>query len=85
MQYHPRKANVVADALTRKTQHGLNKMLSTQPNILRDLENIGIELVLLGFTEGLLLALELQPSIIEEIGVSQVDDAKLETFRQNVG
>ena len=48
IQYHLEKENVGVDALSRKTQHGLNTMINTQPEILRDLENIDIELVLLG-------------------------------------
>jgi len=56
-------------------------MINTQPNILNDLENIGIELVLPRFTNRPLSASEVQPSIIEEIKVSQKDDAKLEKLR----
>ena len=52
IQYHPKKANVVADALSRKTQHGLN--IGTQPDILRDLEATSIELVLPRCTDGLI-------------------------------
>ena len=48
-----------------------------QPGILRDLENMDIKLVLWGLTDGLLSALEVQPSIVEEIKSSQEDDAKL--------
>jgi len=48
IQYHPRKMNVIADALSRNTQHGLNIMINTQPDILRELEHMGIELVLTG-------------------------------------
>ena len=33
IQYHPGEANVVADALSRKIQHGLNAMMHTQPEI----------------------------------------------------
>jgi len=46
-------------------------MISTPPDISRDLENMGIELMLLGFTDGHLLALEFQPTIVEEIKVSK--------------
>jgi len=56
IQYHPRKANVVADT-----------MINTQPDILRDLETMGVELELPGPMDGLLTVLEVQPSIIEEI------------------
>ena len=59
-------------------------MTNTQPEISRDLETIGIELVLQGYTDGLITALEVQPSIIEEIMASQKDNAKLEKLRCNV-
>lgn len=84
IKYHPEKANVVANALSWKAQHRLNTMISTQLDIVRDLENMGIELVLPGYIDGLLLALEVHSSIIEEIKTSRKDDAKLEKLRFNV-
>ena len=84
IQYHLGKANVVADALSRKTQHCLNAMVTAQPEVLRDLEAMAIELVLPGCIDGLLMALEVQPSLIEEIKASQKEDAKLERIRRNL-
>ena len=45
IQYHPGKANVVADALSRKVHHSLNTVVITQLNLLRELEDLGIQLV----------------------------------------
>jgi len=70
IQYNPRKVNVVADALSKKAQHGLNVMINTQPEIARDLETMGIEFVLPRYTDGLLIALKVQPSVIKEIKAS---------------
>nr|GEV41174.1 retrotransposon protein, putative, Ty3-gypsy subclass [Tanacetum cinerariifolium] len=42
IQYHPRKANVVADALSRKS--GMLANLNIEPEIIRDLERMDIEL-----------------------------------------
>ena len=42
--YHPGKANVVADALSRKSQASVNSIFTTQKEILRDLEEMGIEI-----------------------------------------
>ena len=39
------------DSLSRKTPHGLNTMINTQPGILRDLEIMGIEPMLLGYID----------------------------------
>nr|GEW11847.1 hypothetical protein [Tanacetum cinerariifolium] len=42
IQYHPEKANVVADALSRKS--GMLENLQIEPEIIKDLERINIEL-----------------------------------------
>ena len=59
-------------------------MINVKPEILRDFEIMGIELVLSGCTDELLTALEVQPSIVEEIKASQKNDVKLEKLRGNV-
>ena len=70
---------MVADALNRKTQHGLNTIINTQYDLLKGLENVCIELVLPKYIDGILSALEVQPSIIEEIMASQKDETKVES------
>ena len=42
---------------------------------------MGIELVLLGYIDGMLSALEVQSSIVEEITASQKDDTKVQRLR----
>jgi len=48
IQYHPLKANVVADALSRKVQHNSKTVVITQFSLLRELEDLGIQLVFMG-------------------------------------
>ena len=43
ISYHPRKANVVADALSRKSARNLATLLTTQKHILEDLRKMRIE------------------------------------------
>jgi len=45
IQYHPRKANVVADALGRKAQHSSNAVVITHLSLLKGLEDLRIQLV----------------------------------------
>jgi len=84
IHYHPGKANVVTDALSRKTQHSINTIIVTQPRVLEDLERLGIELVSHGSTRALLSVLEVQPSLLEEIKFHQKEDDKLQRIRQNL-
>jgi len=45
IQYHPEKANIVADAPGKKTQHSFNTVVITQFSLLRELEDWGVQLV----------------------------------------
>uniref|UniRef100_A0A2N9F3Y9 RNA-directed DNA polymerase n=1 Tax=Fagus sylvatica TaxID=28930 RepID=A0A2N9F3Y9_FAGSY len=46
INYHPGKANVVADALSRKSSGFSAALLTTQKEIINDLERMGIEVVM---------------------------------------
>jgi len=72
IQYHPGKANVVADALSRRVQYSSNTMVITQLSLLRELEDCGIQ------TSAQLSALTLQSCIVEEIRPNQERDPELQ-------
>ena len=84
IQYHPGKANVVADALSRKAQHSSNTVMITQLNLLRELEDFGIQLVSHGQTRARLSVLTIQPSLEEEIRLNQESDPELQRIKQNL-
>ena len=69
IQYHPGKANIVADALSRKAHYSSNTVVITQLSLLKELEDLGIQLVSHRQVHVQLSALTLQPSIVEEIRV----------------
>ena len=76
INYHPGKANVVADALSRKSSSCLATLLTTQKEIIDDLERMGIEIVK-GDSQAFMASLTIQPTLIERIKTSQVDDAQI--------
>ena len=76
INYHPDKANVVADALSQKSFGFSAALLTTQKEIINDLEMMGIEIVI-GDSQVFMASLTIQPTLIEKIKSSQVDDAQI--------
>ncbi|XP_074297279.1 uncharacterized protein LOC141627983 [Silene latifolia] len=66
IQYHPGKANVVADALSRKSFPTLNMLTVKQPHIQNDITRLDIEMVMGDLIEHL-AALEVTPTLSDEI------------------
>nr|GEU56951.1 putative reverse transcriptase domain-containing protein [Tanacetum cinerariifolium] len=82
LKYHPGKANVVADALTRKNS-GIMACLKIQPEIIKDLEIIEVELVVRG-SEGYIASLKIEPNLILQIKEAQKKDGELWSMVQNM-
>ena len=80
ISYHPGKANVVADALSRKSAGNVAALLTTQKHILEDLRKIRIE-VRFHETEAYLANLRVQPTLIERIKIAQSNDPKWQKIR----
>ena len=80
ISYHLRKANVVADALSRKSIRNLAALLTTQKHILEDLRKIRIE-VQFHEAEAHLANLRVQPTLIERIKIAQSNDPQLLKIR----
>jgi hypothetical protein len=76
INYHPGKANVVADALSRKSSGFSAALLTTQKEIINDLERMGIEVVM-GHSGAYLASLSIQPTLIERIKLLQSGDSQL--------
>ncbi|GJU96352.1 putative nucleotidyltransferase, ribonuclease H, partial [Tanacetum coccineum] len=74
IQYHPGKANVVADALSRKS--GMLANLQIEPEIIKDLERMDVELCIRG-TNGYWASLKIEPNLILRIKETQKEDAEL--------
>jgi hypothetical protein len=83
INYHPGKANVVADALSRKSMSTLAHLITTQVHILQDLESMDIE-VRMGTSDALLAQLNLRPTLLERIIGAQGKDHKLVKINEAV-
>jgi hypothetical protein len=75
INYHPGKANVVANALSKKSIGG-GACLKTLPRELQvDIERSELEMVL-GEVQALMEKLEIQPTLLEKIRIAQEQDGK---------
>jgi hypothetical protein len=67
INYHPGKANVVADALSRKNIAGnVSAMFTTKKELLLDLERVGVEMMV-GEIQSYMSSLTLEPTLMEQI------------------
>nr|GFB08237.1 reverse transcriptase [Tanacetum cinerariifolium] len=81
IQYHPGKANVVADALSRKS--GMVAGIKVEEEIIRDLERLGIELYVSG-QQGYWASLRIEPDLISRIKEAQKEDIEIWTIVENL-
>ena len=77
--YHPRKANVVADALSRRGPGQLYSSTQISRELADEMVRAGIELVI-----GRLANITLQSTLLERIREGQLVDAQLQKVRENV-
>ena len=83
INYHPGKANVVADALSRKSSASVSMMKVIQEPLLLELQRLGIEIVPLGFCASI-LAMSIRPTLLESIKESQLTDKFTEQMKKKV-
>jgi len=69
IKYHLEKANVVADALSRKPKGIIASLLTDESYLLRELEKLQIEIVLPG-EQTHLAALQVTSAIVDKIRAS---------------
>jgi hypothetical protein len=77
INYHPGKANVVADALSRKKYCNATFARKMQPELRREIKYLN-----LGMVSETKVAMEVEPTLEVEIRKGQLEDAKLKEIRQ---
>ena len=81
LHYHPGKANVVADALSRKS-HVNTLMIGELPQELtEDLRELCLEIVPRGYLE----TLEIQSTLMEKIRKAQKTDKEIDEIKERMG
>ena len=83
IDYHPEKANLVADALSRKYAGFSANLITKQSKLLEDLQKLDIK-VFVGCCPTNLATLKVQLVIIEKIKVAQGQDSNLVEIRNEV-
>nr|GFB97070.1 hypothetical protein [Tanacetum cinerariifolium] len=81
IQYHPGNANVVADALSRKS--GMIAGIKVEEEIIRDLERLDIEIYVRG-QHGYWASLRIEPDLISRIKEAQKEDREIWTIVENL-
>ncbi|XP_075085142.1 uncharacterized protein LOC142168362 [Nicotiana tabacum] len=84
--YHPGKANVVADALSRKSMGSLAHIAPAKRSLAKDiqrLEDTGIRFSV-GNSEALLACSQAKSSLVERIKATQYEDERLCKYRDEV-
>jgi hypothetical protein len=79
INYHPEKANVVADALSRKKYCNATFARRMQPELLREIKYLN-----LGMVNEAKVIMEVEPTLEVEIQEGQLEDAKLKEIRQMI-
>ncbi|KAD6453055.1 hypothetical protein E3N88_07760 [Mikania micrantha] len=82
IQYHPGKANVVADALSRKSS-GMLSSLQLQQEIINDLERLNISFQV-GNSDGYLAKFQIESDLISRIKEAQKEDGELWAITENL-
>ncbi|XP_048502824.1 uncharacterized protein LOC125498626 [Beta vulgaris subsp. vulgaris] len=81
LDYHEGKANVVADALSRKSKHSINAVSVPPRDLCDEFRKLEIEVVPRGSVETL-CAMSAEPALFQELREKQKNDPKLEKIRE---
>ena len=73
IQYHPGKANVVMDALSRKSYCHYLTTLNRRPELAHEVHRLNLQIV----PHGTLNVLHIRPTLVDQIKVAQEKDEEI--------
>jgi hypothetical protein len=80
IQYHPGKANLVADALSRKGQANLALAFQLPEELMKEFEKINLGMV--AHIEG--VTLEVESTLEQQIREGQLEDVEIREIRETI-
>lgn len=80
LEYHPGKANAVADALSRKTQGILTSLMLANQENFKIIEEFNLEM----HPNGVMTSLQLESQLEQEVILKQNEDQRLQRWRQKI-
>ena len=83
IEYYPRKANVVADALNQKSIGNLSYICAVKLPLLVELKKLGVELNVTDI-RGVLATLRVRPLVIGRIEQAQKFDSEAKKFHGEI-
>ena len=83
IEYHPRKSNIVADALSRRPESSLSHMRTGYLPLLVDLRALGVILEVED-SEALLATFHVRPLLKDQILAGQSQDPQIIKFKEEI-
>nr|AAV31295.1 putative polyprotein [Oryza sativa Japonica Group] len=80
IHYHPGKANVVADALSRKSYCNMSEGRRLPRELCQEFEKLNLGIV----SKGFVAALEAKPTLFDQVREAQVNDPDIQEIKKNM-